>query len=129
MQQRGGVFEDLGIIDSEGNHVRYMGPYDLSRINYRETDWFRHVVAEGAFISDMFLGFRKIPHFIIAVKRPERDGFWILRATVNTDYFSKLVDAAHVGKTGETFIVNSQGLYQTKTRSAGDSSRPPGFPT
>lgn len=66
-QGRGGLFEDLGVIDSHGDHVRYVGPYDLARKNYRETEWFGHVVEEGLYVSDMFLGFRGVPHFVIAV--------------------------------------------------------------
>jgi two-component system NtrC family sensor kinase len=127
VQQRGGMFTDLGIIDSNGNHVRYVGPYDLADKNYRDTEWFRQVVEKGVYISDMFLGFRMEPHFIVAVKRPDEEDFWILRATVNTDYFSRLVDAVRMGKTGETFIVNGQGFYQTKTRSAGEPLSPSGY--
>lgn len=127
VQERGGMLTDLGIIDSQGNHVRYVGPYDLAAANYRDTEWFRQVAEKGVYISDMFLGFRMEPHFIIAVKRPDAGDFWILRATVNTDYFSRLVDAVRMGRTGETFIVNGQGFYQTKTRSAGEPLSPSGY--
>lgn len=128
IQQPGGVFTDIGIIDSEGNHLKYVGPYDLAGRNYREADWFAAVVEKGVFISDTFLGFRGEPHFVIAVKRPEGRSFWILRATVNTDRFSTLVGGARLGKTGEAFIVNSRGLYQTKTRSASALLEPSGCP-
>ena len=127
VQQRGGALTDMGIIDAQGHHLRYVGPYDLAGKNYRDTDWFRHVVQEGVYISDTFMGFRNEPHFIIAVKRLDQDGFWIFRATVNTDYFSKLVDAARIGETGETFIVNRSGLYQTKTRSGAEPLSPSGY--
>ena len=43
------------------------------------------------YVSDVFLGFRNDPHFIIAVKQMTGEGFWILRATVDTDYFERLV--------------------------------------
>ncbi|MEM2983312.1 MAG: ATP-binding protein [Candidatus Bathyarchaeia archaeon] len=128
VQSRGGFLTDVGIIDRNGNHLKYIGPYDLSGKNYRHTQWFKEVVEKGVYISDMFLGFRGVPHFIIAVKRMDKDSFWIFRATVNTDYFSRLVDSAQIGKTGETFIVNSDGLYQTKTRSGANPLSPSGFP-
>jgi two-component system NtrC family sensor kinase len=127
IQHQSGVFTDIGIIDSTGNHVKYIGPYDLAGKNYRDTDWFWHVVEKGVYISDVFPGYRGVPHFIIAVKRGEGGGFWILRATLNTDYFSRLV-ATRIGQTGETFIVNSEGLYQTTTRSGGALLAPSGFP-
>jgi two-component system NtrC family sensor kinase len=128
VQERGGLFEDLGIIDSMGNHVQYLGPYDLARKNYRETEWFRKVVEEGVYVSDMFLGFRGVPHFVIAVRRTVGDDFWILRATVNTDYLAKVLDAARLGTTGESFIVNERGLYQVPPRSGGMPLEDSNFP-
>ncbi len=127
LQHQSRVFTDIGIIDSKGNHLKYIGPYDLADKNYRNTEWFRHVVEEGVYISDVFLGYRAVPHFIVAVMRREKGGFWILRATFNTDYFSRLV-ATQIGRTGEAFIVNSEGLYQTQTRSGGTLLAPSGFP-
>jgi two-component system NtrC family sensor kinase len=126
--QRGGVLTDIGIIDSGGRHLKYVGPFDLAGKNYYGSEWFSHTVREGVYISDVFLGFRGVPHFVIAVKHSVKDDFWILRATVNSETFSRLVDATRSGRTGETFIVNSQGLYQTKTRFAGNLLEASGFP-
>jgi two-component system, NtrC family, sensor kinase len=116
IRQQAGVFTDVGIIDAAGNHLKYVGPYDLAGRNYSGTDWFKRVVNDGTYVSDVFLGFRGVPHFVIAVKRNDGASFWIVRATVNTEYFSRLVDATRIGRTGETFIVNSAGLFQTRTR-------------
>ncbi len=123
-----GVLTDIGIIDADGRHLKYVGPYDLAGRNYKETEWFSHVSREGVYVSDVFLGFRGVPHFVIAVKRDVGATFWILRATVNTDYFSRLVDATRIGRTGETFIVNSAGQLQTRTRMAGDLLAPAKYP-
>lgn len=128
LQQGARVITDIGVIDAQGKHLKYIGPFDLADRNYRDAEWFGEVVERGLYISDVFTGFRGVPHFIIAVRRDERDSFWILRVTVNTDYFSRLVDAAHVGRTGETFIVNRTGLFQTKTRFGDKLLEPSGFP-
>jgi two-component system NtrC family sensor kinase len=128
LQQPAGVLTDVGLIDPEGNHVRYLGPYDLARKNYRDAEWFPLVIERGTYVSDMFMGKREVPHFVIAVKRVQGASFWILRVTVDTDYFSKLVDAVHMGRTGESFIVNSQGVYQTQSRFGGRILTPSGFP-
>lgn len=124
----GDVYVDLGVIDARGDHLRYVGPYDLAGRNYRDAPWFGEVMEKGVHVSDVFLGYRGVPHFIIAVRRDDLDGPWILRATVSTEYFSALVDAARSGRTGETFIVSSEGLYQTHSRSGGDLLTPSGFP-
>jgi two-component system NtrC family sensor kinase len=120
MNQRAGAFVDLGVIDHQGNHLAYVGPYDLAGKNYFDQPWFAEVMDKGVYISDVFMGFRKLPHFIIAVRRQENQKSWILRATIDPDIFSGLVQAAQTGKTGDAFIVNESGILQTRSRFEGD---------
>jgi two-component system NtrC family sensor kinase len=110
---------DLGVIDHQGNHLAYVGPYDLLNKNYAESEWFKETLHKGLYISDMFTGFREEPHFIIAVSRSEAAGPWILRATVNTEVFRTLVENVRIGETGEVYLVNSRGVYQTSPRFSG----------
>ena len=121
MNLRAGAFVDLGVIDHQGNHLTYVGPYDLGGKNYFDQPWFAEVMDKGIYISDVFMGFRKLPHFIIAVRRQEGQKSWILRATIDPDIFSGLVQAAQTGKTGDAFIVNEGGVLQTRSRFAGDT--------
>ena len=107
-------FLDLGVIDEDGSHLAYVGPYDLLSHNYRDADWFARVVKDGTYISDVFLGYRNEPHFILAVRRDEPDGsFWVLRASVNPTIFESLVSRGRLGKTGDCFLLDRQGRYQT----------------
>ena len=110
---------DLGVIDAKGVHLAYVGPYDLLDKNYKETYWFKMVMAEGLYISDMFMGFRREPHFIIAVRGYDEEGPWMLRATVDTEAFRALVENVMIGRTGEVFLVNDKGEYQTTPRYSG----------
>lgn len=120
MQTRSKSFIDLGIINREGNHLAYTGPYsELKRVNYREEDWFQSVLTRGVYISDVFLGFRKIPHFIVAVVNNEGDQTWILRATINSDIIDSLVRAAQMGKRGDAFVINKKNILQTAPRFSG----------
>lgn len=109
-------FIDLGIIDQNGRHLAYVGPYALEDKNYSAETWFLDVFAQGAYVSDVFLGFRGVPHVVIAILRREEDRSWILRATINSDPFYSLVRTELLGQTGDAFIVNRQGLYQTPPR-------------
>jgi len=120
MNLRAGAFVDLGVIDSAGQHLVYVGPYELKGLNYYQQPWFGEVMSKGIYISDVYLGFRRIPHFIIAVRRQEDQNSWILRATVDPDIFGNLVRAAKVGKTGDAYIINREGLYQTRPRFHGE---------
>jgi two-component system NtrC family sensor kinase len=114
---QGNSFVDLGVIDQDGRHVAYVGPYDLMGRNYRDADWFRTVMNDGVAVSDVFLGFRQSPHSIIAVREPSAQGWWILRATLDNRSLYALVRSLAVGKLGDVFIVNQQGVYQTPPRS------------
>ena len=110
---------DLGVIDSAGQHLAYSGPYNLKGLNYYQQAWFNEVVSKGKYISDVYMGYRQMPHFIIAV-RGYSDGIaWILRATVDSDIFNKLVRTAQTGKSGDAYIINKNGIYQTAPRFSG----------
>jgi two-component system NtrC family sensor kinase len=120
MNLRVGGFVDLGVIDSNGRHLTYVGPYHLEGLNYSDQPWFAQVMTRGLYVSDVFMGYRKIPHSIIAVRHQEKGRIWILRATIDSDVFTRLVRGAQVGKTGDAFLVNSDGVTQTAPRFSGE---------
>ena len=119
INQQVGGFLDIGIINNNGDHVAYVGPYALEEKNYYEQPWFVKTMARGMYISDVFLGYREVPHFVICVKK-QADNPWILRATIDSEVFNRLVRTAQVGKTGDAFIVNRQGILQTDSRFHGE---------
>ncbi|MFH1243563.1 MAG: ATP-binding protein [Pseudomonadota bacterium] len=109
-----GGFVDLGVIDSLGRQRTYVGPYRLEGKNYSEQEWFKHVLDRGVYISDVFLGFRNVPHLIIAVKHNRPDGsFYLLRATLDTERFKDILSRLEVSGLGDFFIINRQGALQT----------------
>lgn len=124
------VITDIGVIDENGRHLAYIGPYDLMDKNYFQAFWFAEAMEKGIYISDMFMGFRKEPHFIIAVTRSEEGSKWILRATVNSQVFRSLVENVKIGKTGEVYLINRDGIFQTSPRFSGNimekAPSPPG---
>jgi len=120
IQKESNTFIDLGVFNESGVHMAYHGPYQLSGKMYKNEEWFKEVIKEGCYISDIFLGFRRIPHFIIAVARKDFDRVWILRATIDSYMFNCLVKKVRIGKTGESYIINSKGILQTDRRSGGN---------
>lgn len=128
IQQGSGIYTDIGIIDDAGRHLLYEGPYNLQGRNYRDSDWFKVLANQDVYVSDLFMGHRAVPHFIIAVKRQTRDGYYILRASLSTDYFSEIVERVRVGRTGEAFLLDRGGLYQTKTQFGGGLLQPSNYP-
>jgi two-component system NtrC family sensor kinase len=86
---------------------------------YSEEFWFQEVMEKGHYISDVFLGYRNVPHFIIAVKKGDGEDAWILRATIDTLFFDQMVSSVRIGRSGEAYILNKNGIAQTGRRSGG----------
>jgi two-component system, NtrC family, sensor kinase len=112
-------FADLGLINERGMHVAYVGPYDLMDKDYSVTFWFKGLMAKPVYISDMFMGYRETPHFIIAIRWLEGGKNWILRATIDTEFLTSLIGGINLGESGEVYILNGQGVYQTNPRFGG----------
>ena len=120
LQNKSAAFVDLGVFNEEGIHVTYQGPYKLIGRDYGEEDWFKEVMKQGYYISDTFLGYRRVPHFIVAITREEPGRRWVLRSTIDTQFFTHLVERVRIGKTGEAYILNEKGILQTQRRSGGN---------
>ncbi len=113
-------FVDLGVIDDQGHQLSYVGPYDLRGRNYAEQDWFSHVRERGIFVSDVFRGFRDVPHFAIAARHARPDGgFYIVRATIDAarlgDHLPSRSQSTHL----DAFIINHDGILQTESNRHG----------
>ncbi len=121
MKEEFGGFVDLGLIDWSGKQVSYAGPYQLQGKNYADQAWFQEVQVRGTHISDVFMGYRKFPHFVIAIQHVSPEGqSWILRATIDTDRFNNLILSMGLDASTDAFIVNRQGTFQTPSKFYGD---------
>lgn len=117
MKQEFGGFVDLGLIDSSGLQVSYVGPYELEGKRYKDHDWFHEVVVRGEHTSDVFMGYRKFPHFVMAVKHERPTGeSWILRATIDTKMFNNLIVSMGLDPASDAFIINRSGVFQTSSK-------------
>ncbi len=110
---KNGDIVDLHVIDASGEQIAYVGPYrgSIAGKNYRDALWFKDVLVGGRHISDVFTGYRDIPHFVVAVTNPLRD--YVLRATINSEIFNSLLHNAQIGPHGDAFIVNPAAEFQT----------------
>ena len=139
MKQSFGGIVDLGLIDEQGIQVAYVGPYPLEGVSYMGEPWFREVSARGSYVSDVFLGYRNLPHIVVAVRHdPEEGQPYVLRATLDTDAFHWLVraraarhrpdqspvcgrcHALGVQYFSDAFVINDEGILQTRSELYGD---------
>jgi len=113
-----GEIVDLGLINSEGIQVSYAGPYHLKGREYSNQDWFQEVIIRGVYISDVFTGYRKMPHFAIAVRKeiPGKHAFWVLRATVDVEALNRFLSSIQLKEYDDAFIINKDGILQTSSR-------------
>ncbi len=113
---------DIGVIDSNGIQRSYAGPYHLEGKVYSNQDWFNEIVVRSSYVSDVFMGYRRIPHFAIAVKKelPEKGTFWVLRATIDMETLKKYASTINLREKDDAFIVNREGILQTPSRFHGN---------
>jgi two-component system, NtrC family, sensor kinase len=117
-----GGFTDLGVIDANGLQHCYVGPYNLAGVNYSDQEWFRDLLESGVHISEVFLGFRRQPHLVLAVKHDLPDGnFYVLRASIDTQKFNDLLAEVEVGGQGDVFLVTRERTLQTPSRLFGNA--------
>jgi two-component system NtrC family sensor kinase len=111
--EHGGVFVDLGLVDPTGALLSYAGPFRLGRADYADSSWFQTAIKNDITISDVFLGLRGLPHFVVAVKRTRDGRDYLVRSTIDFAAFNHLVENIGQGATGQAFIVNARGEHQT----------------
>ncbi len=110
---KNGDIVDLHVIDSSGEQLAYVGPYrsSIAGKNYKDAPWFKEALLKGRHISDIFKGYRDIPHIVVAVTDPLKT--MVLRATINSEIFNNLLGNAQIGPHGDAFILNPAAEFQT----------------
>ena len=73
-QECGGLV-DLGIITQDGIQRSYVGPYNLKDKDYTNQDWFHEVIVRSSYVSNVFMGYRKLPTFCRSSKKG-KPGEW-----------------------------------------------------
>jgi two-component system NtrC family sensor kinase len=127
LQRDSETFVDLGLFDPAGTLVAYAGPHSsLVGRDYSGEHWFQnlHTSSRATYISDVYMGFRDQPHFIIAAAREIDALVWTLRASVDPKEFASFVSSSYLLENAEAFIVNAQGQRQTFTLAAATQVEP-----
>ncbi|MCP4343019.1 MAG: hypothetical protein GY799_30080 [Desulfobulbaceae bacterium] len=115
-------FADIEIIDSEGMQKSYVGPYQLKTQDYSDQTWYQEVLLRGVYISNVFSGFRQVPHFVIAISRkhPQQEGSWVLRVTIDGKTLQRFVDTISTTSVNDVFLVDANNIAQTRPQQYGE---------
>lgn len=109
-----GGLTDLSVIADTGTQVTYAGPFNLEGKDYSKQPWFMECQQHNAVVSEIFSGYRDVPHIVVAVKSMRPDGrFFVLRATLETERLIQTLSSYKTGEHADIFLVNRNGLLQT----------------
>jgi two-component system NtrC family sensor kinase len=112
-----GGLTDLSVIADTGTQVAYAGPFNLEGKDYSDQPWFMECQRHNACVSEIFSGYRDVPHIVVAVKSLRPDGqFFVLRATLETERLIQTLSSYKTGEHTDIFLVNRNGLLQTPSQ-------------
>ncbi len=129
-----GEWSDLGVIDHTGIQRNYAGPYQLKNMDYSKQDWYKRLsytdtetyhdnISMRSNISDVFFGFRNMPHLVISVLHSNPIGLewlhYVLRASLDIDYLNGILSQLEISGNGDAFLINHEGVIQTPSRHYG----------
>ena len=112
-----GGLTDLSVIADTGTQVTYAGPFNLEGKDYSNQPWFMECQQHNACVSEIFSGYRDVPHIVVAVTSMRPDGrFFVLRATLETERLIQTLSSYKTGEHVDIFLVNRDGLLQTPSQ-------------
>ncbi len=116
------AFSDIDFFNSKGIEIAYAGPLERKEYqDYSKEDWFINLKKseQRYIITDVYLGFRKEPHFTIAVKRNLGDTIIVLRATLGPSNIYRYMTSIEGLSDVYISLVNVRGDYQLVSQKLG----------
>jgi len=115
LREANDAFVDVGFLDASGKQIGYAGPYPhLHGEDYSEEPWFQTLMGQeqNYHITNIYLGFRKKPHFTIAVRQYFRSKPVVMRATLDPDKFYMFLRMISRGKGVNSSLASQEGTCQ-----------------
>jgi two-component system, NtrC family, sensor kinase len=109
---------DLSVVGPDGIQSAYVGPYRLAGKDYSDSLWFHKALTRRMYVSEVFTGFRDVPHFVVAAskKDPYSEQYWVLRASIDTETLDRFLALADTEALEDIFLVNDSGTLQSTSR-------------
>jgi two-component system NtrC family sensor kinase len=118
LQSKNPGLVDLSLVDQSGLQKTYAGPYKLIGRDYSKSEWFSKAIARETFISNTFLGYRDIPHFVITVTKrsPDRGFCGLLKASIDSETIDMFIATTKTEASDDIFLIDHSGNLQTSSR-------------
>uniref|UniRef100_A0A7V5XH31 histidine kinase n=1 Tax=Thermodesulfobacterium geofontis TaxID=1295609 RepID=A0A7V5XH31_9BACT len=106
---------DISVIGPDGIQIAYSGPFNLLGKDYSESFWYQKVLTRKVYISEVFLGYRNVPHFIIAVsqKLNGKQQYWVLRASIDKETLDRFLRRIKTDEVYNAFLINEKREVQS----------------
>ena len=114
-------FTDIEVIGPNGKTVASLGEYANGDHNYTGQQWYEEALRKGEYISDVFTGFRGLPHFVVAISRnmPDGSGQWVLRVNIDSNTLERYVAAIGTTSLDDIFLIGEKTILQTQPKKYG----------
>jgi two-component system NtrC family sensor kinase len=122
-------YTDIEVIGPDGHTAAWEGDYVSKGQSYIGQPWYDETLNKGFYISNIFTGFRGVPHFVVAVSRDLKDGGqWVMRVNIDGKTLQRYVDAVAATAVDDLFLVDEKGILQTTPKKYGERGKPTIFP-
>lgn len=109
------AYTDIGYFDTTSIQKYFAGPLTyLINKNYQDEPWFKELIVseKNYFITDVYLGFRNVPHFTIGVKRYLKGKRYIFKVSLDPQLIYSYMTSTEKSMDVNILIINKDGRYQ-----------------
>ena len=109
---------DLSIIGPQGIQQTYAGPFGhLSGKDYSDSAWYVNAITKRVHVSEVFMGYRNLPHFVIAVTKYDASSgqTWLVRASIDVQTLDRFLQSVDNEAIEDIYLVNEHGQLQSSS--------------
>jgi signal transduction histidine kinase len=112
-----GGFEDIALLDVNGDVRAYAGPHDLGGANLYDEKCFQNVIRHGFYIKDIRGQAETSTRLVMSTRHPLPGGsFFVLRSGLDNRLINNMISRLNLDEADDAFIINEEGLLQTPSR-------------